>query len=160
LSGLSKISGLPQMKAAWLTVSGPQNLKRGALGRLEVIADTYLSVNAPVQLAMAAFFKQRHSFQEQLLSRVRANLKELDRLLAGQNTCSRLTAEGGWYAVLRIPVVRSDEDLALELLNARSVYVHPGHFYDFPTDRFLVVSLITPETILLKGITAVLNLLC
>src|SRR6267378_148116 len=85
LSGLSKISGLPQMKAAWLTVSGPQNLKREALARLEMIADTYLSPNAPVQLAMPAFFEQRHSFQEQLLSRVRGNLQELDRLLTGQD---------------------------------------------------------------------------
>ena len=160
LSGLSKISGLPQMKAAWLTVSGPPNLKREALGRLEVIADTYLSVNAPVQLAIPAFFEQRHTFQEQLLSRVRGNLKELDRLLTGQNACRRLTVEGGWYGVLRVPAVRSDEDLAIELLTFKNVCVHPGHFYDFRSDGFLVVSLITPEAILSKGITAILNFLC
>src|SRR5467141_5143242 len=160
LSGLSKISGLPQMKAAWLAVSGPQELKKEAVARLEVIADTYLSPNTPVQLAMPAFLGQRKSFQEQLLSRVRGNLANLDRHVAGQRACSRLAVEGGWYAVLRVPAIRSDEDLALELLTARSVYVHPGHFYDFPTDGFLVVSLITPETILLKGITAVLNFLC
>src|SRR6266404_5218244 len=160
LSGLSKISGLPQMKAAWLAVSGPQELKREAVARLEVIADTYLSPNAPVQLAMPAFLEQRQSFQEQLFSPVRGNLAELDRQVAGQRACSRLAVEGGWYAVLRVPAIRSDEDLALELLTAKSVYVHPGHFYDFQSDGFLVVSLITPETIFSKGITAVFNLLC
>src|SRR5712664_36899 len=159
LSGLSKISGLPQMKAAWLAVSGPQELKKKAIARLEVIADTYLSPNAPVQLAMPAFLGQRKSFQEQLLSRVRGNLAELDRQLTSQNACSRLEVEGGWYAVLRVPAIRSDEDLALELLTSQNVYVHPGHFYDFPSHGFLVVSVITPETIFSRGITAVFKFL-
>lgn len=142
MSGLSKICGLPQMKAAWLAVSGPQKLKCEALARLEVIADTYLSMNAPVQLAMPAFLARRHSFQSQLLTRIERNLAELDRQLAGQKVCSRLAVEGGWYAVLRVPATRSDEDLALALLNQKGVYVHPGHFYDFHCDGFLVVSLI------------------
>ena len=159
LSGLSKIAGLPQMKAAWLAVSGPQDLKREAVARLEVIADTYLSPNAPVQLAMPAFLGQRLGFQEQVLSRVRGNLAELDRQLARQKACNRLSIEGGWYAVLRVPAVRSDEDLAIELLTSKHVYVHPGHFYDFPSDGFLVVSLITPETIFAKGIAAMFKLL-
>ena len=85
--------------------------------------------------------------------------KELDRYLARQNACSRLEIEAGWYTVLRVPAVRSDEDLTLELLISGSVYVHPGHFYDFPTDGFLVVSLITPEAIFSRGITAVFKLL-
>jgi aspartate/methionine/tyrosine aminotransferase len=160
LSGLSKISGLPQMKAAWLVVSGPGNLKADAAGRLEMIADTYLSANAPVQLAMPAFIEQRNDFQRQLVSRVRTNLAELDHLLIGQNACSRLVVEGGWYAVLRVPAIQADEELALELLTSKNVYVHPGHFYDFPSDGFLVVSLITPEPIFSKGITAVFELLC
>ena len=159
LSGLSKTSGLPQMKAAWMAVSGPPNLKREAVARLELIADTYLSVNAPMQLALPALIEQRDDFQRQLLSRVRANLKELDRLLSGQKACSRLAVEGGWYAVLRVPSIRSDEELALELLSCQSVYVHPGHFYDFPGDGFLVVSLITPETILSKGAAAAFKFL-
>jgi alanine-synthesizing transaminase len=159
LSGLSKISGLPQMKAAWLAVSGPQELKREALGRLEIIADTYLSVNAPVQLALPVLFEQRHTFQEQLLSRVRRNLAELDRQLAGQKACSRLPVEGGWYAVLRVPAIRSDEDLALELLASKGVYLHPGHFYDFPSDGFLVVSLITQGTVFSKGMAKTLAFL-
>jgi alanine-synthesizing transaminase len=159
LSGLSKISGLPQMKAAWLVVSGPQELKREALARLEVIADTYLSVNAPVQLALPVLFEQRHSFQEQLLVRVRRNLAELDRQLAGQNACSRLPVEGGWYAVLRVPATRSDEDLALEFLASKGVYLHPGHFYDFPADGFLVVSLIVKETVFSQGVANALAVL-
>ncbi|HYR43315.1 MAG TPA: pyridoxal phosphate-dependent aminotransferase, partial [Terriglobia bacterium] len=159
LSGLSKISGLPQMKAAWLIVSGAQNLKKEAVARLEVIADTYLSPNAPVQLAMPAFLEQRQNFQQQLLARVRGNLAELDKLLAGQEACSRLAVEAGWYAVLRVPAIQTDEELALELLTSRNVFVHPGHFYDFPSDGFLVVSLITPEAVFSKGITAVFELL-
>ena len=145
LSGLSKICGLPQMKAAWLATSGPEESKSKALARLEVIADTYLSMNAPVQLAMPAFLAQRGAFQEQLMARIHQNLKELERQLAFQNVCSRLKVEGGWYAVLGVPATRSDEELALSLLNDKGVYVHPGHFYDFPSDGNLVVSLIGYE---------------
>ena len=152
LSGLSKISGLPQMKAAWVVVSGPQEWKREALARLEVIADTYLSMNAPVQLAIPRFLEQRRAFQKQLMSRVRRNLAELDGQLAAQKACTRLTVEGGWYAVLRVPATRSDEDLAIELLTTKGVYVHPGHFYDFPSDGYLVLSLITAEADLSRGL--------
>src|SRR5207247_7627062 len=100
LSGLSKISGLPQMKAAWLIAGGPQQWKSEALARLEVIADTYLSANAPVQLAIPRFLEQRHAFHKQVISRVPRNLAELDRQLAEQRTCSRLIVNGGWSAVL------------------------------------------------------------
>jgi len=86
------------------------------------------------------------------MSRVRRNLAELDRQLAEQKNCSRLEVEGGWYGVLRVPAMRSDEDLALALLNEKGVYVHPGHFYDFTADGFLVVSLITPERTFAEGI--------
>jgi aspartate/methionine/tyrosine aminotransferase len=157
MSGLSKISGLPQMKAAWLIVSGPQPWKSEALARLEVIADTYLSMNAPVQLAMPVFLEQRHAFQDQLISRVRGNLAELDRQLAGQKTCNRLAVEGGWYAVMRVPATRSDEDLAIELLQTRGVYVHPGHFYDFPSDGCLIASLIAPEMDFSQGLESLLS---
>jgi len=159
LSGISKICGLPQMKAAWVVTSGPQDLKREALARLEVIADTYLSMNAPVQLAMPSFLWQRRAFQGQLMARVRRNLAELDRQLASQKVCSRLEIEGGWYAVLRVPAIRPDEELALSLLNEKGVYVHPGHFYDFPQDGFLVVSLITKECDVSQGLAGLLNAL-
>ena len=151
LSGISKISGLPQMKAAWLAVSGPEPGKSQALARLELIADTYLSPNAPVQLALPAFLEQRSGFQRQALARLRQNLAELDRQLAGHKTCSRLKIEGGWYAVLRVPATRSDEDLAIELLTTHGIYVHPGHFYDFPADGYLVVSLLPPERDFAEG---------
>jgi alanine-synthesizing transaminase len=157
MSGLSKVCGLPQMKASWLITSGPEALKAEALARLEVIADTYLSMNTPVQLAIPILLKQRHLFQKQVMMRVRKNLKELDRLLATQKSCGRLTVEGGWNAVLRVPVVHSDEDTAIQLLNEKSVYVHPGHFYDFASDGFLVVSLITPEKEFAEGIKRVLS---
>jgi alanine-synthesizing transaminase len=159
LSGLSKISGLPQMKAAWLIVSGPQQWKSEALVRLEVIADTYLSVNAPVQLAIPGFLEQRHGFQKQVMSRIRRNLAELDGQLARQQACSRLTMEGGWCAVLRVPAGRSDEDLALELLTHGGAYFHPGHFYDFPHDGFLVVSLLAQGKDFAQGIAKALSVL-
>ncbi|MGB9465660.1 MAG: pyridoxal phosphate-dependent aminotransferase, partial [Candidatus Acidiferrum sp.] len=127
MSGLSKICGLPQMKAAWLIISGPEPLKAQALARIEVIADTYLSMNAPIQLAMATLLGQRQEFQKQLLTRVNENLFELDTQLGGQKSCSRLEVEGGWNAVVRVPAMRSDEELALELLATKSIYVHPGH---------------------------------
>src|SRR5579863_6267954 len=159
LSGLSKISGLPQMKLAWIVTSGADEQVSAALARLEVIADTYLSMNAPIQVAAPVLLEQRHSVQPLLLDRVRANLSELDRGLAKQKTCRRLDVEGGWYAVLRVPVTQSDEDLAIEILHKKSVLVHPGHFYDFPNDGYLVVSLITPLQDFRKGIAKVLELL-
>ena len=159
MSGLSKISGLPQMKSAWLLTSGPQQLKKQALARLEVIADTYLSMNAPVQLAMPVFLAQRNLFHEQLESRVRRNLAELDHQLAAQENCTRLTLEAGWCAILRVPAIRSDDDLAVELLHTHGVYVHPGHFYDFPSEGYLIVSLITPEASFSQGISRTLAFL-
>jgi alanine-synthesizing transaminase len=157
MNGLSKICGLPQMKAAWLVVSGPKPIKKEALARLEVIADTYLSMNAPVQLAIPTFLEMRHRFQKQLMARVRGNLAELDRQLARQQSCTRLEVEGGWYTVLRVPAMRSDEDLAVDLLVRRDVYVHPGHFYDFPSNGYLVVSLITGELEFKDGMGRVLS---
>jgi alanine-synthesizing transaminase len=157
LSGVSKISGLPQMKAAWLVASGPRPAKAEALARLEVIADTFLSMNAPVQLALPVFLEMRRGFQEQVLSRVRRNLSELDRQLATQKLCSRLALEGGWYAILRVPATRSDEDLAIELLSTKGVYVHPGHFYEFPRDGYVILSLITPEKTFAEGARGLLT---
>jgi len=159
LSGLSKISGLPQMKLAWIVTSGPEEHVIAALGRLEVIADTYLSMNAPVQLAAPALLEQRNSIQPLLLDRLRANLAEMDRQLASQKSCQRLAVEGGWYAVLRVPATQSDEDLVIEILRKASVLVHPGHFYDFPSDGYLVFSLIVPPEIFREGIERCLELI-
>jgi aspartate/methionine/tyrosine aminotransferase len=157
MSGISKISGLPQMKFAWLAVSGPEAVKRDALARLEMIADTYLSLNAPIQLAAPVLLQQRAAFQQQLMARVRSNLAELDAHLAQEKKFDRLNIDGGWYAVLRVPATRSDEDLAVHLLEKHDVYVHPGHFYDFPGDGYLVVSLITPEQDFHEGVRRILS---
>jgi len=159
LSGISKISALPQMKLAWIAANGPADQLQPALSRLEIVADTYLSLNAPVQLAASTLLDQRHSIQPQLLDRVRGNLAELDRQLAQQRACQRLAVEGGWYAVLRVPVTQSDEDLAIELLRKASILVHPGHFYDFPRDGYLILSLITPLGQFSEGSNRLLKLL-
>src|SRR5579864_5437400 len=157
LSGLSKIAALPQMKVAWVVTSGPQHQAAEATARLEVIADTYLSMNAPLQWATPTLLQQRKKVQPQLLSRVRENLAELDGQVATQQVCQRLSVEGGWYAVLRVPVTRSDEELAIELLREKSVLVHPGHFYDFPSDGYLVLSLITPQREFADGMRAIIH---
>jgi alanine-synthesizing transaminase len=158
LSGISKISALPQMKLAWVAVSGPQADVAVGMQRLEIIADTYLSLNASVQFAAPVLLDQRKTIQPQLMRRVRANLAELDRQLARQKSCSRLEVQGGWYAVLRIPVTRPDEDFAIELLQRRGVLVHPGHFYDFPSDGYLVLTLIAAEEQFRKGVAPILDL--
>jgi len=145
------------MKASWLAVSGPDWLKAEACARLEVIADTYLSPSAPVQLALPALLALRAGFQRQVRERLARNLAELDRRLANHQTCSRLKVEGGWYAVVRVPATRPDEDLAVELLATRGVYIHPGHFYDFPSEGYVVVSLLTPERDFAEGIDALLG---
>ena len=156
LSGLSKIAALPQMKVAWIAVSGPNELKREAINRLEVIADTYLSMNAPVQWAIPAMLEQRAGIQHQLMARVQANLAELDRQLASQRLCARLEVEGGWYVILRVPVTGSDEELAIALFRRTGVLVQPGHFYDFARYGDLVVSLITPQEVFVPGIKRLL----
>jgi alanine-synthesizing transaminase len=158
LSGVSKISALPQMKVAWIATSGPQTEVEAALARLELIADTYLSMNAPIQWATPVLLEQRKGIQRQLLDRVLANLAELDRQLVKQQTCQHLTVEGGWYAVLRVPVTQTDEELAVDLLRRKSVLVHPGHFYDFPSDGYLVLSLITPEKEFAEGAKRLLEM--
>jgi alanine-synthesizing transaminase len=159
LSGISKISALPQMKVAWVVTSGPEAQIEAAQSRLEIIADTYLSMNAPIQWATPVLLHQRKGIQRQLLDRILANLGELDRQLAAQKACQRLAVEGGWYAVLRVPVTRTDEELAIALLRKKSVFIHPGHFYDFPIDGYLVLSLITPLEEFSVGVTRVLELL-
>jgi len=143
LSGVSKISALPQMKLAWVATGGPKEIVAEAGARLEIIADTFLSMNAPVQLAAPVLLDQRKQIQPVLLDRLRVNLAELDRQLAGHPSCTRLQVEGGWYVVLRVPALGSDEELAIDLLRKMSVMVHPGHFYDFPNEGHLVLSLIT-----------------
>jgi len=157
LSGVSKISALPQMKLAWVATSGPNEIVAEAGARLEIISDTFLSMNAPVQLAAPVLLDQRKQIQPLLLDRLRANLAELDRQLAGRPSCARLLVEGGWYVVLRIPALGTDEDFAIRLLRETSVSVHPGHFYDFPNEGYLVLSLITEPVDFREGVARLLQ---
>ncbi len=159
LSGVSKISALPQMKVAWIATSGLKGEVEAAQERLEVIADTFLSMNAPIQWATSSLLDQRQSIQRQLLERVLANLAELDRQLAEQKLCQRLNVEGGWYAILRVPVTQTDEEFAVDLLRRKSVLVHPGHFYDFPSEGYLVLSLIAAQDEFTGGIAGLLEVI-
>ena len=159
LSGLSKISLLPQMKLAWTVVSGPQALIQAAAERLEIIADTYLSPGTPVQLALPKLLSLRHGLQAQLQRRIASNLAVLDDAIRASKLVTRLETEGGWYAVLRVPVTGSDEDLAVNLLERCSVLVHPGHFFNFARDGFLVLSLITPEEQFQEGVRRLQNMI-
>jgi alanine-synthesizing transaminase len=152
LSGLSKISLLPQMKLAWMVVSGPQAPVHTAIERLEIIADTYLSPSTPVQLALPKFLALRSGLQAQLQRRIFANLAVLDGVLRESKLLARLDREGGWYAVLRVPITGSDEALTVALLERCSILVHPGHFFNFSRDGFLVLSLITPEQQFQEGV--------
>ena len=152
LSGLSKISALPQMKAAWIVTTGPQDQVAAALDRLEIISDTFLSISAPIQHALPALLEQRRVIQPFLMARLHENIRELNRQLAAQKNCALLHSHGGWSVVLRVPSTQSDEDLAVDLLQEQGVLVHPGHFYDFSTDGHLVLSLITPPDTFREGI--------
>ncbi|HKR29234.1 MAG TPA: pyridoxal phosphate-dependent aminotransferase [Terriglobales bacterium] len=157
LSGLSKISCLPQMKVAWMVLSGPDELRRKAHERLEMIADTYLSQNGPIQHALPTLLEQRTKIQPQLQQRVRSNLVFLDEQLQTAPQVQRLRIEGGWYAVLRVPACQSDEELAIDLIDQAGVVVHPGHFYEFQSEGYLVLSLITPDAVFQDGLRAILK---
>ena len=156
VSGLSKIAGLPQMKAAWIVAAGPEAL--AAQERLEVIADTFLSMNAPVQCALTAWLKGREAIQQQIRGRTAANLAELDRQLSRLPEVSRLEVEGGWYAILRIPALQPDEQTVLALLE-RGVWVHPGYFFGMPPSGWLVVSLLGPVAEFKRGVSGLADYL-
>ncbi|MGH9588256.1 MAG: pyridoxal phosphate-dependent aminotransferase [Acidobacteriaceae bacterium] len=151
LSGLSKIAALPQMKAAWVAAFGPQEVVREAQMRLEVIADTFLSMNAPVQCALPEWLQRRGGIQGQIRERLRKNLAVLDRELEG-GAVSRLEVEAGWYAVLRVPAIEPDEGLAVRLVQEHGVEVHPGYFFGFPESGWLVASLLTREEEFSRGV--------
>ncbi len=152
LGGLSKSVGLPQVKLGWIALGGPAALRRDALERLELICDTYLSVSTPVQVAAAELLSRGAPVRAAIQRRVRANDEAFGRLVAREPSCTALEAEGGWYAVAQVPSFRSEEDLVLDLLESDDVLVHPGYFFDFPHESFLVVSLLTPEEAFARGV--------
>jgi aspartate/methionine/tyrosine aminotransferase len=155
LSGISKIVALPQMKAAWIAAFGPRRELKEALGRLEVVADTFLSMNTPVQCALPAWLAGSEGMQEQIRARTQGNLAVLDQLLLQNRFVTRLEVEAGWYAVLRVPALGSDEGLAVRLVEERGVSVHPGYFFGFAGDGWLVVSLLTPEAEFRRGVEGI-----
>jgi alanine-synthesizing transaminase len=159
LSGLSKIAAQPQMKVGWVAVSGPQALWRPAVDRLEIIADTYLSLNSPTQWAFPTLFSQRHELQPQIMERLRVNWAFLRTEVSAASCCELLDVQGGWYAVLRTKRDEPDEDLAIKILREAGVLIHPGHFYDFPADGCMVLSLITPVEALRCGVHKLLQYL-
>jgi aspartate/methionine/tyrosine aminotransferase len=149
LSGISKVCGLPQMKASWMLASGPGELVRGAMERIEVIADTFLSMNAPVQHALPIWLEQRVSIQRQIRERMRENLGALDARLVGTQA-ERLGLEAGWTAVLRVP--RTVEGVPfVEAALRKGVLVQPGEFYGLASGR-AVVSLLTPAEVWVRGL--------
>ena len=141
LSGLSKVCALPQMKLGWIAASGPRHEE--ALERLELIADTYLSVSTPIQLATQRMLETRHYMQRQIRERTQHNLA----VLAGR----QLRVEGGWYATIRIPRTRSEESWVLDLLRFENVLVQPGYFFDFHSEAYLVLSLLTAPDVFAEG---------
>lgn len=151
LSGLSKIAALPQMKASWMVCLGPEAERTEAMRRLEIIADTFLSMNAPVQQAMPDWIAGRHAIQQQVRERVQQNLAALDHALAGQHSVSRLACEGGWYATLRTPPYAAGDVLAVRLLEQYGIAVHPGSFFGFAEQSRLVLSLLTVPEVFREG---------
>jgi aspartate/methionine/tyrosine aminotransferase len=150
LHGLSKLAGLPQLKLAWTCVSGPAALAEDACARLELIADSFLSVSTPVQLALPAILDAHAATRDAIRARLRRNLQRLQELAHG-TAASPLHVEGGWYAVLRLPELLDDEAWALDVLKVEDVLVQPGYFYDFEGGPFAVLGLLTPETVFAEG---------
>jgi alanine-synthesizing transaminase len=140
LSGLSKVAAVPQMKAAWIACFAEVE----ALQRLEVISDTFLSMSAPIQCALPAWLGDRSTLQGQIRERLEGNLATLDAILLRQTLVTRLAVEAGWYAILRVPGLQPEEETALDLLLQRGVVVHPGGFFGFSGQGWLVVSLLAP----------------
>ena len=156
MSGLSKIAGLPQMKLGWIVAGGPRH--ELALNGLEWIADTYLSVATPVQVALPRLLRASEPVRAQILERTRANLAFLHGAIGSGSPFQALHVEGGWYAILQVPGIRSEEQWALDLLARHDVLVQPGFFYDFDSEAFLVLSLLTPSQAFEQGVNRVLHL--
>jgi alanine-synthesizing transaminase len=156
LSGLSKLAGLPQLKLGWIAASGPR--WRESVARLELIADTYLSVSAPVQLAAPQLLAGRQVFQRALKTRLTNNRALLHAARPADASWDVLASEGGWSAILRVPQARPEEELALDLLDA-GVLVHPGYFFDFPSGAHLIISLLVAPSDLARGLAILRSVL-
>jgi alanine-synthesizing transaminase len=160
LSGLSKIAALPQMKASWIVCRGPEAARNEALRRLEIIGDTFLSMNAPVQHALPGWLRGRDSIQRQIRERVQQNLSTLDGALAEEDRIARLVCEGGWYATLRTPSYTTADVLAIRMLEEDGVAVHPGSFFGFRERNRLVLSLLPQREVFAEGVSALIGKAC
>ena len=158
LGGLSKSIGLPQVKLSWITVDGPEPLVGRALDRLEMICDTYLSVSTPVQHAAAHLLAAGASVRARILERIRTNNHVLHSVAEQYRSIEALPCDAGWSAVLRVPATRSEEDLVVALMETAGVVVHPGFFFDFPHEAYLVVSLLPEPTVFEDGIRRVMEM--
>ena len=156
MSGLSKVAGLPQMKLGWIAVSGPHG--GDALERLELIADTYLSVGSPIQTALPEVLSLGEGVQQQIRARTAANVGAL-RVALRNTSVSLLNTEGGWCSVMQVPRTRSEEEWVLALLRDHDVLMQPGFFFDFESEAYLVVSLLTDPAQFEQGIARFTNLL-
>jgi alanine-synthesizing transaminase len=157
LGGLSKSIGLPQVKLGWIAVAGPDRLADAALERMELVSDTYLAVSTPAQAAAADLLDRGAAIRSQIAARVARNYRGLMSLAAGTPSCGVLPSDGGWYAVMHVPTFEPEEDLVITLLTTEGVLTHPGYFFDFPRESFLVFSLLLPEASFIDGITRVLR---
>jgi aspartate/methionine/tyrosine aminotransferase len=155
LGGLSKSAGLPQVKLGWIQVSGPEARVPEAMARLEIIADTYLSVSTPVQVGAARLIEAGLAIREQIFSRITRNLDALRQRVAASPQLTLLEPEGGWSAVVRVPAVVPEDALVLRLLREEGVLVHPGYFFDFDEEAFLVLSLLPEASVFDRGISAI-----
>ncbi len=152
LGGLSKQAALPQMKLAWTSVGGPADRVGEALARLELIGDSFLSAGTPVQIALPALLASRAPATEAIRARTRENLSKLRTALPRDSAATLLTVEGGWYATLRLPRTKREEAWAIELLARDGVYVHPGQFFGFEDEAYIVLSLLTPKETFAEGV--------
>jgi aspartate/methionine/tyrosine aminotransferase len=157
LGGLSKSVGLPQVKLGWMAIGGPAGLVDDAMDRLETICDAYLSVSTSVQIAVPDLMKTGASVRAQIQERVRGNYQRLVALAATYPACAVLPVEAGWYAVVQIPNIGSEETVVLELLDQAGVLVHPGYFFDFEREAFLVVSLLPQPDVFGFAVQTLLN---
>ncbi len=151
LNGISKLLALPQLKVSWILACGGSPKIKDALGRLEIIADTYLSVNTPAQVALPELLQCAAAIGGQVRARVKANYELLLALISG-SSISAYFLEGGWYAVLRLPGTQSDEEWATNLLEQRNIVLYPGHFFSIEQESSLVLSLISPTDVLERGV--------
>ena len=156
LGGLSKSCGLPQVKLAWMAIAGPAAARAEARARLEVVADTYLSVSTPVQQAAPAILARTEELQAPIRKRIQANLEAVRTAAAG-TPATVLDVEGGWSAVLHVPATRSEDDWVIALAEQDGVLVHPGYFFDFPREAYLVLSLLPPEAEFAQGVARIVE---